>query len=144
MSEHGGRRIGAGRKPGSITKRTRAIAEQAAAEGKTPLEVMLDNMRHFQKVAVDAEAVLEGLTVSEFTGKVTAETPEEQFKELLAQVKKTAGFRQMAQECARDAAAYVHPKLAAIAMSGGLAITHEQALSELEQEGEGNPASAAG
>lgn len=114
----GGRREGAGRPSGAITKRTREVAERALAEGKSPLEVMLDNMRHFQQVALDAEATLEGLTVSEFTGKVTAETPEEQFKALLAQVKKTAGFRQMAQECARDAAAYMHPKLAAVEHTG--------------------------
>lgn len=114
----GGKRVGAGRKQGALTKRTRAVAEQATAQGKTPLEVMLDNMRHFQQVAIDAEATLEGLTVSEFTGKITAETPEEQFKALLAQVKKTAGFRQLAQECARDAASYIHPKLTAVSHTG--------------------------
>jgi hypothetical protein len=38
----GGRRPGAGRKPGSLTTKTRAIAEQAAASGKTPLEIMLE------------------------------------------------------------------------------------------------------
>lgn len=114
----GGKREGAGRKHGALTERTRAVAERALAEGKAPLEVMLDNMRHFQQVALDAEATLEGLTVSEFTGRVTAETPEQQFKELLAQVKKTAGFRQMAQECARDAAVFMHPKLAAVEHTG--------------------------
>lgn len=34
-----------GRKPGSLNKRTQAIAEKAASEGKTPLEFMLDLMR---------------------------------------------------------------------------------------------------
>lgn len=114
----GGRREGAGRPSGALTKRTREVAERALTEGKTPLEVMLENMRHFQKVATDAEATLEGLTVAEFTGKVTVETPEDQFKALLAQVKKTAGFRQLAQECARDAAGYMHAKLAAIEHTG--------------------------
>lgn len=114
----GGKREGAGRKVGALTERTRAVAERALTEGKAPLEVMLDNMRHFQQVALDAEATLEGLTVEEFTGSVTAATPEDQFKALLAQVKKTAGFRQMAQECARDAASYMHPKLAAIEHTG--------------------------
>jgi hypothetical protein len=79
---------------------------------------MVANMRHFQQVALDAEAVLEGLTVAEFTGKVTAETPEDQFKALLAQVKKTAGFRQLAQDCARDAAPYMHPKLNSVSHTG--------------------------
>src|SRR6266511_5331757 len=40
----GGRRPGAGRKPGSATRKTREIAEWAAAEGITPLEVMLADM----------------------------------------------------------------------------------------------------
>lgn len=114
----GGKRVGAGRKLGAVTKRTREVAERALAEGKAPLEVMLDNMRHFQQVALDAEATLEGLTVEEFTGKVTAETPEEQFKVLLAQVKKTAGFRVMAHECARDAASYMHAKLSSVTLGG--------------------------
>lgn len=41
----GGKRIGAGRKAGAATKRTRAIADKATAEGMTPLEVMLKAMR---------------------------------------------------------------------------------------------------
>lgn len=115
---HGGKREGAGRPKGALTVRTREVAERALAEGRVPLEIMLDNMIHFQQVALDAEATLEGLTVAEFTGKVTAETPEEQFKALLAQVKKTAGFRQLAQEAARDAAPYMHAKLASVTVAG--------------------------
>lgn len=45
MSARGGKRPGAGRKPGSANVRTREIADRVAAEGKTPLEVMLDIMR---------------------------------------------------------------------------------------------------
>lgn len=44
-SRHGGARKGAGRKAGSATKRTREIADKAAAEGITPLEFMLQVMR---------------------------------------------------------------------------------------------------
>ena len=109
----GGRRIGAGRKAGAATTRTRAIADKAAETGILPLDVMLDNMRHFHKVALEAEAVLERLTAEDFTG-VKLE-PADQFKVLLAEVKKAAGLRQMAQACARDAAAYMHPRLTAVA-----------------------------
>jgi len=101
----GGKREGAGRPVGAVgavTKRTREVAERALAEGKAPLEVMLDNMRHFQQVALDAEATIEGLTPEETTGAEM--TPDEQFKHLLAQVKKAAGFRIMSHDCARDAA----------------------------------------
>lgn len=41
----GGYRPGAGRPAGAATKRTRAIADQAAAGGLTPLDVMLKAMR---------------------------------------------------------------------------------------------------
>jgi hypothetical protein len=127
---HGGKREGAGRKQGSLTERTREVAEKALAEGKAPLEVMLDNMRHFQQVALDAEAVLAGLTVEEIGGKDMS--PEEQFKMLMAKAKNAAGFRQMAQECARDAAGYMHAKLTAVQHSGHVSTSHEDALNELD------------
>lgn len=113
---HGGRRDGSGRPKGSLTERTREVAERALADGKAPLEVMLDNMRHFQQVALDAEATIAGLTAVEATGEDM--NAEQQFKFLLAKVKQAAGLRQMAHECARDAASYMHPKLASIEHGG--------------------------
>jgi hypothetical protein len=44
---HGGRRQGAGRPVGSLNRATREIADRAAAEGVTPLEVQLTAMREF-------------------------------------------------------------------------------------------------
>jgi hypothetical protein len=41
----GGKRPGAGRKPGAATAKTREIADRATQEGVTPLEVMLGAMR---------------------------------------------------------------------------------------------------
>ena len=41
----GGARPGAGRKAGSVTRKTRDIADRAAANGETPLEFMLSRMR---------------------------------------------------------------------------------------------------
>lgn len=41
----GGARPGAGRPVGAATKKTRAIADMAAAEGLTPLDVLLKTMR---------------------------------------------------------------------------------------------------
>lgn len=35
-------------------------------------------------------------------------------------------------EAAKSAAPYVHPKLAAVELSGGLSLNHEDALGELE------------
>lgn len=129
----GGKREGSGRKIGAATKLTRKIADKAAAEGISPLEIMLANMRHFQQVAVDAEAILAGLTAEEFAGEKGKDLkPEEQFKLLLAEVKKAAGFRQMAHDCARDASPYMHPRLTAVEHSGNLNVSHEAQLDELE------------
>lgn len=41
----GGKRQGAGRRPGSITKRTQEIVAAASKDGETPLEYMLRVMR---------------------------------------------------------------------------------------------------
>lgn len=41
----GGKREGAGRPAGALTKRTREVAEKAADEGLTPLDYMLDVLR---------------------------------------------------------------------------------------------------
>lgn len=126
----GGKRTGAGRKTGALTKRTQAIAAKAVEAGKSPLEIMLENMRHFQKVALDAEAVIESMNEEQMSG--LGESHEEQFKALLAKVKQAAGLRQMAHECARDAASYIHPRLAAteakVNLSGEISIraTKEQ------------------
>src|SRR5215469_11337348 len=42
---HGGKRQGAGRKPGSASQKTREIANQAAKVGLTPLQYMLGVLR---------------------------------------------------------------------------------------------------
>lgn len=84
----GGRREGAGRKPGSLTKRTKEIAENAMAEGITPLEYMLKVMRdenadeakridcakaaapymHPKRAPVDGDGKDAGLTLTVLTG----------------------------------------------------------------------------
>ncbi|MET3481558.1 hypothetical protein [Methylobacterium sp. 1973] len=75
---HGGKRTGAGRKPGSTTQKTREIADKAINEGMSPLEVMLTAMRKHAE---------------------------------MGEWKDAASF-------AKDAAPYVHPRLAAIEHKG--------------------------
>lgn len=116
----GGSRPGAGRKAGVPSAKTVArleITQQAAETGETPLAIMLANMRHFHKVAIDAEAVLERF--AEQQNEAAELEPAEQFKAMLAEVKKAAGLRQMAQSCASDAAPYFHPKLASTSVELG-------------------------
>ena len=126
----GGKREGAGRPPGAVTKRTREIANRALAEGKSPLEVMLANMWHFQQVALDAEAVIEGIQEGEL--QALGGSHEEQFKALLAKVKQAAGLRQMAHECARDAAGYMHARLSAVQHSGEINLKSARDVSDDE------------
>ena len=55
----GGKRPGAGRKKGSATKKTRKLADQVAAEGISPLEVMVEAMRaHYRDKNLDKAAAI--------------------------------------------------------------------------------------
>jgi hypothetical protein len=58
----------------------------------------------FANMAESAEAAIAELSAAKIAGM----PPDEQFKYLLAEVKKAAGLREMAQAWARDAASYVH------------------------------------
>lgn len=98
MAKRGGKRSGAGRKKGSANKRTREIADKAAAEGITPLEYMLNVMRspmppELQK-AVDDGSLNEDV--------VTA----------------LMNWHRMRYEAAKDAAPYLHPRLTATTVKG--------------------------
>ena len=88
-----------GRQKGSRNKATVVRQEQVAASGKTPLDVMLDNMRFADGQATELLAKFMGLEPGATEGV-----------ELLKQVFQV---RQVAQDYAKDAAPYVHPKLAA-------------------------------
>ncbi|KWT72245.1 MULTISPECIES: hypothetical protein [unclassified Variovorax] len=93
----GGARKNAGRKTGSATKKTREIADKAAEEGLTPLEVMLQTMRAL---------------VGRFdTLQKAARTDDERAAVPLDFMIEASGI-------AKDAAPYIHPRLAAIEHSG--------------------------
>jgi hypothetical protein len=89
-------RPGAGRKKGSASLKTRQIADQAAREGKTPLEVMLSNMRYHDRLAEETE-------------RRVAEDGTTDVAEVLK-------LRKLAQEAAEGAAPYMHPRLSSVEM----------------------------
>ena len=91
---HGGARKGAGRKKGSATAKTRAIADKAASEGVTPLEVMLDVMRFHYAIA--QSEIAKGAEGEAMSPKVIADA------------------LVLAKDAAKDAAPYIHPRLAAV------------------------------
>lgn len=78
---------------------------------------MLDNMHfaHGEAHKLLAKLLEEGATVPEGF---------DSFKELLR-------FRAMAQDAAKDAAPYIHPRLASVEMNANVT-NHEAALNELE------------
>jgi len=94
----GGARPGSGRKKGAATKKTREIADKAAEEGITPLEVMLRAMR-------------------EFVEKAEAMTPDD-VEMIDKKVVTRLSLLSAAAEVAKDAAPYMHPRLAAIEHTG--------------------------
>lgn len=84
----GGKRPGAGRKPGTVseaTRRRKEVAEKALADGVSPLDVMLTTMRALWDQAVDE------------SGKVV-----------------NFGKAMQANIVAKDAAPFLHPKLSAV------------------------------
>lgn len=110
----GGARPGSGRKPGSQTKKTQIIAEQARDAGVTPIDVMLGNMRYYHDRAEDFDKKLEQIAEVMTPQQIAAGG--EQVMNVLRLVAKIGEFRMKAQECAVDAAPYVHPRLAALAI----------------------------
>jgi hypothetical protein len=105
----GGARPGAGRKEGSLTKRTREIAEVAAAKGITPLEVMMSTMMELYKEAGNCmrDHHDHGDNSKEHDHGHDTMIMENRIKLL-----------NMAATIARHAAPYVHPRLSAIEHTG--------------------------
>ena len=101
---HGGKRNGAGRKPGSLNKRTvalRDISDEALFAGVLPLEVMLRNMRFYYKRARKLERLLDK------SDPAAADSICEQIGQA----------RLMSQRCAVQAAPFIHPKLSPVPAS---------------------------
>lgn len=72
MALHGGARMGAGRKAGSATQRTREFAERASSAGITPIEVMLTLMREQWEVYQKDRAPLAGSVALDAAKSVAA------------------------------------------------------------------------
>ena len=114
---HGGKRVGAGRKPGLPAKKIRERQEQVKAilgDDILPFQVMIENMRHWRKLAISAEDALAKMSHRDIKGM----KPGDAFNHILNEVKRVAGFRERAEECAKDAAPFCHPKLATVTHQG--------------------------
>lgn len=124
---HGGKREGAGRKAGGKNNRTlaaEALRTALLAGGASPLEVMVGNMRTAQR---KAEKVIADLDKA----SIPAGASPEHLEALAQLVKECRGLMMAAHECAKDAAPYLHPKLANIEVDGNMTVTLEAALESL-------------
>lgn len=95
-----------GRSKGTPNKANKERERIIAADGITPLEVMLKRMRYHSAKA----------------DKAIKSKDESGAEKHMA----------LADDAAKAAAPYVHPKLSSVEMSGGLALSHEDAIGQLE------------
>lgn len=105
----GGPRPNAGRKKNIPNKRTialREVAEKALKLGKTPLDVMIDNMNFWREQSETIGEQLKNLIVDEMDPAAR--------NDAIRTVKLFLAARENAQTCAVDAAPYVHPKFQSI------------------------------
>lgn len=123
----GGKREGAGRKAGSRNSRTlaaEALRTKLLEGGASPLEVMIGNMRTAQAKAEKLIRDLDRLSIP-------ASAAAEQLEAAVQLAKETRMLMMAAHECAKDAAPYLHPKLANIEVEGSMTLTLEDALAQL-------------
>jgi hypothetical protein len=110
----GGKRAGAGRKPGLPAKKIRERQEQVKAilgDDILPFQVMIENMRHWRRLAISAEEALAKMSHKDIK-------PEDVLNHILSQAESVAALRDRAEECAQHAAPYCHPKLSTITHQG--------------------------
>jgi len=111
----GGRQEGAGRPKGSLSRRAkslRKVTDRHIRGKRLPLDVMIENMIHFQDEARHLQDQMADVLL-EFNRQFS----EEGMKEILTLLSQCGDSRMKAQKCAADSAPFIHPKLSAIAVS---------------------------
>lgn len=99
MGTRGGKQPGAGRPPGATSKKTQELIARCEAGGIMPLDVFLNDMRYFYNLGENKMRVAE-----------MAKDGKAQAKEFRA----ACALKTIAADRARDAAPYLHPKLASL------------------------------
>ena len=112
----GGYRPGAGRPPGASAAKSRAIAERVIAEGITPLEVMLDNMRFYHSEAIRLVARLIAGGMPEHLAEADEAKPDapkddQPHANVIEAIGQVLGLRKLAGAEAARAAPYMHPRM---------------------------------
>lgn len=116
MGTRGGKQPGAGRPKGAVSRRTQDLIDRCASEGVMPLDVFLNDMRYFYNLGENKMRVAEETAPGN-----------KQAKEFRA----ATALKEIARECARDAAPFLHPKLASLQANVNVNNVEAQ-LAELE------------
>ena len=106
----------AGRPRGSMTTKSQLLADRVMSEGETPLEIMLDAMRFYAKLARKIENKIKETELEDYNAD---------------ELKKLMPLKNLAVSCAKDAAPFIHPRLANIEANVKVS-NFEAALTELE------------
>lgn len=133
-----------GRKPGK-NRRTLArlaLAQKSLAGGVQPLEVLITNMRFYhnraEKILQRVEIALSRMVPVDADGEVVdaAENGDDAKSpaELLDMLKELYGYKELAEKCAVDAAPYVHPRLAAVAVRYSEDLKQQMTPEEISEE----------
>jgi hypothetical protein len=119
----GGKREGAGRKAGSLTVRNRQIADKAAEEGVTPLDVLLENMRFYHGAAESAlKRLLEGLATPEQIVQEhdpQAPDPSKPPPNVIDAFRVMLALKEKASKEAERAAPFMHPRITPVERKPG-------------------------
>src|SRR6266576_5486020 len=115
----GGAQPGAGRPKGSLTLRQKArrqVREEHFIPGKTPLDLMIKNMRDFDKEGDHLYNDLLAMLMDHKPGaNATPEEVREHVSQVMVLLAKKRECKLDAQKCASDAAPFINPRLSAIA-----------------------------
>ena len=125
----GGYRKGAGRKAGSKNRRTMTAEElrrSLSEDGETPLEVLTEYMRRGKQ---STDKLMDRLEEAELPANATAE----QIAALASLTKETRALVAVTKDCAKEAAPFFHPRLAAIEHSGEMTVSWEDAIEQARE-----------
>lgn len=112
-----------GRKLVPSTHLSRALAAEIIRSGNAPLHIMLDNMLFHHSGALEIRDALDTIVAQvqqtrQYAGVLT-EAQLAVYERALDLMSAYKASRNKSQECAKDAAPYVHPRLSSVAVTPG-------------------------
>jgi hypothetical protein len=119
MAQRGGKRPGAGRKAGTVNKRSAAVAAKAAETGKLPHEILLDIARGAkvrEPLRIEGAVITKNVPMVDANGKPVKDSDGKQVEETVPVMIERDPTVDEIIKCAVGAAPYYAPKLGALAV----------------------------